>query len=169
MRFNTIAIAALLTSTQAAKLQLATEAEVQAFIDADGVKSIAVGLVEGLVAHDDLDDLEECVLTTKSTVTKILAAVNSFREGTITGFVGGFSVVTGVLTETLGAVSKCTENAGSILKLKDKFYSASNPWIFFTNVGTNIMSNPMGLIANVKEAFTAFSAKNWKEFGIELG
>ena len=154
------AVAAMLMSTASAS------------IDKVELEQISLGLFEGMLDEEHLEDIDHCAtVDAPNMVVEIEAAVKDMEQKSVTGVISGLDEMAKAFADMSSGLKTCAnaKNADQIKRIAALVETFKNPETLAVHIGHDILFNGVDLEQRITNSIVAFDGKNWKEFGQGMG
>ena len=154
------AVAAMLMSTTSAS------------IDKVELEQISLGLFEGMLDEEHLEDIDTCAtVDAPHMVVELEAAVKDMEQKSVSGVISGLDEMAKAFADMSSGLKTCAnaKNADQIKKIAAILETFKNPETLAIHVGHDILFNGVNLESRINKAVTDFNAKNWTAFGKGMG
>ena len=136
------------------------------------VSDVALGIegfLEGALEAEGLTDIESCIKDVETVVTD---AEQTYKDCTVHDLSHKVKCTADLAKLAKAAktsVSDCKGITADWQKLEDMIKIFSNPTAFAWHTLKDLIVNGVDIFHEVQAAMTAFKAKDWKNFGLNLG
>jgi hypothetical protein len=154
------AVAAMLMSTASAS------------IDKVELEQISLGLFEGALDEEHLEDIVTCAtVDAPNMVTEIEAAVKDIEQKSVSGVISGLDEMAKAFGDMSSGLKTCAnaKNADQVERILALLETFKNPETLAIHVGHDILFNGVNLEQRINKAVTDYNSKSWKEFGNGMG
>ena len=154
------AVAAMLMSTASAS------------IDKVELEQISLGLFEGALNEEHLEDVTHCAtIDAPHAVVEIETAIKSIELKSVSGVISGLDEMAKAFADMSNGLKTCAnkKNADQIAKIAALVETFKNPETLALHVGHDILFNGVDIEKRINKAVTDYNAKSYVAFGQGLG
>lgn len=133
------------------------------------VEQIIIGVLEGAVDAEGLENIEGCVKDTETLYSEVEAAVKDFEKHTAEGTIEGLKMLGQAVVEIKEDIKECEGVVADWEKLEKMAEIFSNPITFAYHVGHDIIVNGAQIYHEVDDSVAQFESANYRKFGDDVG
>ena len=133
------------------------------------MESVVAGLLEGAVEAEGLENIKSCLTDTEALYGDIDAAVIDFEKKTSAGVQDGLAKLGDATVQITKMLTACPGVVADWDKLASMASIFKSPMAFAYHVGQDILVNGVSIFHEIEAATVAWSAKNYEEFGKDVG
>jgi len=136
------------------------------------MEQIALGLFEGALDEEHLEDIDTCAtVDAPHAVVEIEAAVKDMSQISVSGVISGLDEMAKAFGDMSLGLKTCAnaKNANQIKKIEELVETFKNPETLAIHVGHDILFNGVDLEEHITNSIIAYDDQKWKEFGQGMG
>ena len=148
------------------KFKLAETAPQFSLKDAE---QIVMGILEGAVKAEGLDNINNCIKDAETIYTDVKDGVVLLKKGDAADELNGLKDIAAGVFKIKDAVTDCEGVVADFEKLGEMAAIFSNPWSFAYHVGKDLILNGVDIFHEVEDSVTQFESSNYEAFGVDVG
>jgi hypothetical protein len=133
------------------------------------VEQILMGVLDGAVRAEGLENIEGCVKDTEAFFSDVLSAVQDFEKKSPAGVTSGIKKLGDALNDVKDGIKQCEGVEADIEAFEKMLAVFSNPHTFIFHVGKDLMINGVQIYKEVSDSVTQFENAKYFDFGEDLG
>lgn len=135
------------------------------------VTQISMGVLQGALQTEDLDDYVTCIQDSESVVLDVEDAIENFEKKNISGVTKGLSDIADALKVIVGAIDTCSQqkDLDQLKKLKAMLATFNSPKSFAYHVGKDLLFNGVNIYHEITDAVSNYRVGKYEAFGEDIG
>lgn len=138
-------------------------------IEPADVEQIVIGILEGAVDAEGLDNIKECIQDSEHFYSEVEEAVHDFEKHTAEGTIEGLKIIGEAVMQIKGDIKDCEGVVADWEKLEKMAEIFSNPVTFAYHVGKDIIVNGVQIYKEVDDSIVEFENQQYRQFGDDVG
>ena len=130
---------------------------------------ITEGVLKGALEAEGFTDIESCIQDVESFVSDSHKAISDFEKKSAKGVIDGLKEVAQMYKVAKDGMHECSKGKADWDKLDAMIKEWSSPWSFAYHVGHDLVVNGKDIYKEVDSSITAYKAKDWYNFGVDIG
>jgi len=138
-------------------------------VDPAEVEQIIIGILEGAINAEGLENIEECITDTETFYGEVETAVKDFEKHTAEGTVEGLKILGEAVMQIKGDIKTCEGVVADWEKLEKMAEIFSNPATFIYHVGKDLIVNGKQIYREIDDSVQEFETQQYRKFGDDVG
>mmetsp|Transcript_29462 Transcript_29462/g.44666 ORF Transcript_29462/g.44666 Transcript_29462/m.44666 type:complete len:399 (-) Transcript_29462:404-1600(-) len=135
-------------------------------VSASKNSEIVTGLLKGALDLENVDDTKQCIADAKQVVSDVEITYNDFKSKK---YAAGVKELSAAYKEIQVALKDCKKTKVDFSKLEKISQALAEPTSLSYTVGKELSVNGADIFADMEDAVKQYQAKNWEQFGYDLG
>lgn len=136
---------------------------------AHDASQIVIGLLEGAIQAEGLDNIEACIANSEQILKDVEIAVRYLEKEDAQDVLLGLKQLGKVVFEIIPALKNCKGVEADFVKLEKMAAIFSNPASFAYHVGKDLIVNGASIYRETKDAVVQYRGGHYKQFGYDIG
>ena len=137
-------------------------------MDIAGVEDFVAGLIFGLIAKDDLPEIQKCLANGELLEQEITNAISDISKGDLSDIIKAVEEIGHIITELPQDLADCQGMSDDIAKIENWAKIFSHPTTLVATLTKNLLANWSAVFADVSKTEADWTAEDFYNAGDDI-
>ena len=134
----------------------------------EGAEDFVGGLIYGLIAKDDLPEIQKCLKNSEALEAEITNAISDFSKGDLQDIIKGVQEIGQIIKELPGDLDDCQNIQDDVTKIETWAKQFANPVTLVTKLTQNLLAHWGAVSKEITQTETDYNTEKYYECGEDV-